>query len=151
MNTPLKKLLVSIALLAVLFTGCNQAVKPSEGPEEVVKKFYSYIKEGGPTTLTEAYRLVDTKAVDEDSFRKTVSSYPRDMEVKVLKATIEEDGGKRAVVTIEYSIESSFGGHMNASTDINLKLDEAAKAWKIDFTGDTYNESPASYQQGGKE
>lgn len=146
---PLKKLLVSIALIAVFFTGCSKAVKPSEGPEEVVKKFYSYIKEGGPTTLTEAYRLVDAKAVEEESFRRTVSSYPRDLDVKVLKSTIE-DVKKRAVVTIEYSMESSFGGHMTTSTDINLKLDEAAKAWKIDFTGDTYDESPASYQQGGK-
>lgn len=135
-----------ILLLAVLLPACSRGVKPAESPEEVVRKFYAYVKEGGTTTLGEAYRLIDAKGgrVDEDSFKKTVSSYPKDMDVKVVGSAIDGKSD-RAVVTIEYRTESAFGGYMVSKTDVNLKLDREAKAWRIDYAGETYDESPASY------
>lgn len=140
------------AVLMLFSAGCkSNEVKPAESPEEVVKKFYAYIKEGGPTTLNEAYRMCDLRpgTLEEGRFKDTVSKYPKDLEVKILGTTIDEKKDI-AVVSIECRTASSFGGYMTTSTDLNLSLDREAKAWKIDFAGDTYEETPASYGAGGK-
>lgn len=145
-------LLFFFALVMLFSAGCKGGgdVKPAEAPEEVVKKFYAYVKEGGPTTLNEAYRLCDLRpgTLDEGRFKETVTKYPKDLEVKVLGTTID-DKKNIAVVSIECKTASSFGGYMTTTSDLNLSLDKETKSWKIDFVGDTYEESPASYGTGG--
>ena len=113
-------------------------IKTSESPDEVVKKFYSYIGEGGSSSLAEAYKLISTThfTLTEDKFNGIVLNYPKGMAVKILGSKVLQD---RAVVTIEYKIASAFGGDFTATTDINLDLDEKSKSWKIDFTGETYS------------
>lgn len=112
-------------------------IRTAESPEEVVKKFYSYVGEGGSSSLGEAYKLISTKhfILTEDKFKGIVLNYPSDMEVKVLSGRVIKD---RAVVSIEYKMASAFGGDFITTTEIHLDLDEKSKSWKIDFTGETY-------------
>lgn len=142
------------ALLAVLFltaSGCEKKVRPAEGPEEVVEKFYAYIQEGGSTTLSEAFRLVDEKLcnLSEAQFKDTVTKYPKDMDVKILGSTIDDEKDI-ATVSVECSIPSSFGGSVTTRSDLNLKLDKEQNRWKIDFTGETSDEDPDKYKSGSE-
>lgn len=151
MKNILKSLILTLFSAVVLFSfGCSKEnIRPAESPEQVVKRFYSYIKEGGTTTLGEAYRLIDTQQskLEEDSFKSTVGKYPRDMDVKIIGSRID-DKKAVAVVTIEFRSASSFGGQMVTTSDINLRLDKGSKSWKIDFAGDTYDENPNMYTMG---
>lgn len=132
----MKELIGSTLFFILIISGCKfGATMPQEGPEDVVKRFYAYIHEGGSTTLSEAYRLVSPRCkLSEDRFRSIVSMYPEDMKVDVIKSTIDMD---KAVVTIEYRTASLFGGDYAARTDINLDLDKATRTWRIDLTGET--------------
>ena len=135
-----KSTLIIIAVF--IFTGCsvsgNSAVKSKEKPEEVVKKFYSYIAEGGTTTLREAYKLISSKhyKLNEEQFKGIVANYSKDMKVNILNSNIKKD---RAVVTIEYTIPSAFGGDFVSRSELHLDLDKTTSTWKIDFTGETYD------------
>lgn len=113
-------------------------IKTSESPEDVVKKFYAYIGEGGSSSLAEAYKMISTKhfTLTEDKFKGIVLNYPKGMAVKIVGSKISDE---RAVVSIEYKIASAFGGEFTSTTDINLDLDLNSKSWKIDFTGETYS------------
>lgn len=113
-------------------------IQTSESPQEVVAKFYGYINDGGPTSLGEAYKLVSKKHhnISEDNFNSIVLNYPEDLKMKTINGKMLED---KAIVTIEYSVPSSFGGDYVVETDINLIVDEKTKSWKIDFAGDTYD------------
>ncbi|MBI5682296.1 MAG: hypothetical protein HZC45_03875 [Deltaproteobacteria bacterium] len=138
----MRKISVLIIIAVFIFTGCsangNSAVKSKEKPEEVVKKFYSYIAEGGPTTLHEAYKLVSTKhyKLNEEQFKGIVANYSKDMQVNILNSNIKKD---MAVVTIEYTIPSAFGGDFVSRSELHLNLDKTTSTWKIDFTGETYD------------
>ncbi|HBO83829.1 MAG: hypothetical protein A2073_02650 [Deltaproteobacteria bacterium GWC2_42_11] len=141
----MKNILNFCVLMAIvfIFAGCsangNTAMtKGIEKPEEVVKKFYSYVAEGGPTTLREAYKLISTKhyKMNEEQFKGVVSNYSKDMKVNIISSDIKKD---LAVVTIEYSMPSALGGSFTAQSDMHLELDAASKSWKIDFTGETYD------------
>ncbi len=143
-----KRHILVAAILLLAIYGCGKGgstALPEESPEDVVKKFYAYIKEGGPTTLGEAYRLLSTKhyKMDEDIFKARVSQYPEDLEVKVLGSEIK---GDIAIVTIEYKTASSFGGYVTIQTRVNLELDRDENCWKIDFTGETHEEDPSMYK-----
>ncbi|MBI5233755.1 MAG: hypothetical protein HY880_05315 [Deltaproteobacteria bacterium] len=145
----MKKTLISIIMVAfVILSACGKSKTslPAEGPEEVVTRFYAYLKEGGPTTLGEAYRLISTKryTMYEDIFKDTAKKYPKDLEIKVIGSIINEKE-ERAVVTIEYKAPSAFGGYFTSQTDVALELDKESKSWKIDFTGETYEENPSMY------
>lgn len=136
----ISKLLI---IIAFVFAGCtangnSAAIKGKEKPEEVVKKFYSYIAEGGPTTLKEAYKLVSAKhyKLNEEQFKGITSQYSKDMKVNIISSDIKKN---IAIVNIEYSVPSAFGGNFMAKTEIHLDLDETSNTWKIDFTGETYN------------
>ena len=140
-----KKLSISITivlLLALIGAYAYQykgtlKIQTAESPEEIVKKFYSYINDGGPTSLAEAYRLLSTKnyEISEDRFKTIVLNYPSDLKVKVIEGNITEN---MAIVPIEYETASSFGGVYTVKTEINLDIDEKTKSWKIDFTSETY-------------
>ena len=141
-----KKLSISITivlLLALIGAYAYQykgtvKIQTAESPEEIVKKFYSYISDGGPTSLAEAYRLLSAKnhKISEDRFKTIVLNYPSDLKVKVIEGNITEN---IAIVPIEYETASSFGGVFTVKTEINLDIDEKTKSWKIDFTSETYN------------
>lgn len=132
----------SLFLMALVFVFAYQyykgsvRVKTAESPDEVVRKFYEYIGEGGSSSLSEAYKLISTKhyTLTEDKFKGIVLNYPK-MKVKIIGNKVLNG---RAVVTIEYKVASAFGGDFDVKTDINLDLDERLKSWKIDFTGETY-------------
>lgn len=113
-------------------------IKTSEAPDEVVRKFYGYVGEGGSSSLAEAYKLISTThfTLTEDKFKGIVLNYPKEMAVKIIGSKVSHD---KAVVTIEFKTASAFGGDFTATTDINLDLDEKSKSWKIDFTGETHS------------
>lgn len=140
-----KKNLLAVGILTVIFIiigvyayqySGSVKIKTSESPEEVVKKFYSYIAEGGSSSISEAYRQVSSKrfTLTEDKFKGIVLNYPKNMVVKIIGSKVVKD---RAVVTIEYKCTSAFGGEVCVTTDVNLDLDEKSKSWKIDFTGES--------------
>ena len=142
-----KKLLIGVLLLLPLgiFGGYylyqhkgTFKIQTSESPEEVVRKFYRYISDGGPTSLGEAFKLVSKKhhEISEDNFNSIVLNYPSDLKVTVSNGKVIED---KAIVPIEYTTASSFGGRYTVKTEINLVIDKKTKSWKIDFTGDTYD------------
>lgn len=129
--------------LVFVFGGCSAngnsaSMKGSEKPEDVVRKFYSYIAEGGPTTLHEAYKLISTSRykMREEQFKGIVANYSKNMQVNILGSNIKNDF---AVVTIEYRVPSAFGGDFVSQSELHLDLDKATRTWKIDFTGETYD------------
>lgn len=134
--------IVLVLLVAGVFGGLGYyyqgafKVETAESPEEVVKKFYSNIHEGGSSSLSAAYKLISTKhyTLTEDKFKGIVLNYPSSMEVKVIGHKVIKD---RAVVNIEYKTPSAFGGDFTATTEVNLDLDDKTKSWKVDFTGET--------------
>ena len=139
-----QSIFIIFCVIGLLVSGCSKTSnQPAEAPEDVVKKFYAYIKEGGPTTLGEAYKLCSTKhyVQPEDRFRDTVSKFSKDMKVNVLGSKIMKD---KAVVKIECKVPSVFGGDFVQESDINLDLDEKTNSWKIDFTGETLTSDQGS-------
>jgi|SRR3972149_10659959 len=133
--------IIILSSMNLLTSGCSKTSnQPAESPEDVVKRFYSYVQEGGPTTLGEAYKLCSTKyyKLPEDRFKDVVSKYSKDMKVNVISSKIVKD---RAVVKIECKVPSAFGGDFVQESDINLDLDEKTNTWKIDFTGETQPDS----------
>lgn len=137
---------IMFAAISLLESGCNSGSmtsKPKESPEEVVKKFYAYVQEGGTTTLGEAYKLCSSKyyKLPEDRFKDIVSKYSKDMKVNIIGSKIAKD---KAVVKIECKVPSSFGGDFIQESDVNLDLDEKTNSWKIDFTGETLTSEQGS-------
>ncbi len=141
-----KKISLSITIILLLAVIGGYAyqykgavkIQTAESPEEIVEKFYSYVSDGGPTSLAEAYRLLSTKhyKVPEERFKAIVLNYPSDLKVNVIDGNIVENV---ATVPIEYETASAFGGVFTVKTELNLDIDEKTKSWKIDFTGETYN------------
>jgi hypothetical protein len=141
-----KKLSLSITIILLLAVIGGYAyqykgtvkIQTAESPEEIVEKFYSYVSDGGPTSLAEAYRLLSTKnyKVPEERFKAIVLNYPSDLKVNVIDGNIVENV---AIVPIEYETASAFGGVFTVKTEVNLDIDEKTKSWKIDFTGETYD------------
>jgi len=143
MKKKLSLAITVVVLLAIIGSYAYQykgtvKIQTAESPEEIVKKFYAYINDGGPTSLAEAYRLISTKQheITEDRFKAIVLNYPNDLKVNVIDGNIVESV---ATVPIEYETSSSFGGVFTIKTEVNLNIDEKTKSWKIDFTNETYN------------
>ena len=140
-----KKLYSRILLvIAVAITGCDRlggANAPEDEPEVVAKRFYELISaakmEGGTTTASEAYKLVDTKIsnLNVNQFLEIIKRYPEKFAVDVGKAEIK---GTQALVPISYKMPSSFGGEYTVQEVLPLNVDPATNTWKVDFTGDTY-------------
>src|SRR3989338_4987512 len=131
-----------LLVLAIVLAGCDLGdTQPDEGPEAVAKRFYELISaakmEGGSTTASEAYKLVDTKAsnLNVNQFLEIIKRYPEKFAVDVGKAEIK---GTQALVAISYKLPSSFGGEFMVQEVLPLNIDPATHTWKVDFTGDSY-------------
>lgn len=132
-------------IFAIGIAGCNRlggtSTLPEEAPETVAKRFYELISaakmEGGTTTASEAYKLVDTKTsnLNVNQFLEIIKRYPEKFAVEVGKAEIK---GTQALVTISYKLPSSFGGEFTVQEVLPLNVDPATHTWMVDFTGDTY-------------
>jgi len=140
----LKRNFYSRILLAftIAIAGCSGTGDlPEEGPETVAKRFYDLISaarmEGGATTASEAYKLVDTKAsnLHVNQFLEIIKRYPEKFTVDVGNAEIK---GNQALVAISYKLPSSFGGEYTVQEVLPLNIDPATNTWKVDFTGDSY-------------
>lgn len=132
-----------IGVISILLFACGPAKEaskpqPAETPEQVVAKFYQYIGEGGLKTTEEAYKMVSTvhSTLHEGRFKEVIKRYPPGMKVTIKGTSIDKD---RAKVSIECSMPSAFGAYLTQS-DIHLDLDPKLNAWRIDFSGDTYDE-----------
>lgn len=131
-----------LLVLAIAVTGCGRDTElPEEGPEAVTKRFYELISaaklEGGSTTASEAFKMVDTKIsnMNVNQFLEVIKRYPEKFGVDVGKVEIK---GTQALVAISYKMPSSFGGEYTVHEVLPLNVDSATNTWKIDFTGDTY-------------
>jgi len=133
----------ALFICAIAIAGCGRGTGslPEDGPETVAKRFYELISaakmEGGTTTASEAYKLVDTKTsnMNVNQFLEIIKRYPEKFVVDVGKAEIK---GTQALVTISYKLPSSFGGEFAVQEVLPLNIDSATNTWKVDFTGDTY-------------
>lgn len=132
-----------LLVLAIAIAGCGRdtSALPEDGPETVTKRFYELISaaklEGGTTTASEAYKMVDTKIsnLNVNQFLEIIKRYPEKFAVDVGKTEIK---GTQALVAISYKMPSSFGGEYTVQEVLPLNIDPATNTWKIDFTGDTY-------------
>ena len=134
-----------LLVLIIAIAGCSRlggtSALPEDGPEVVTKRFYELISaaklEGGTTTASEAYKLVETKTsnLGLNQFLEIIKRYPEKFAVDVGKAEIK---GKQALVAISYKMPSSFGGEYTVQEVLPLNIDPATNTWKIDFTGDSY-------------
>ncbi len=132
-----------LLVLAIAIAGCGRGTSalPEDGPETVTKRFYELISaaklEGGTTTASEAFKMVDTKVsnLNVNQFLEVIKRYPEKFAVDVGKAEIK---GTQALVAISYKMPSSFGGEYTVQEVLPLNIDPATNTWKIDFTGDTY-------------
>lgn len=132
-----------LIVLAIALAGCGRfgSAVPEEGPESVTKRFYDMITaakiEGGTTSASEAYKLVDVKIsnLGVSQFLEIIKGYPPEFKVEVGKAEIK---GTQALVDISYKMPSSFGGDYTVKQVVPLNIDSATNTWLIDFTGDTH-------------
>ena len=132
-----------LLVLAIAIAGCGRGTSalPEDGPETVAKRFYELISaakmEGGSTTASEAYKMVDIKVsnLNVNQFLEIIKRYPEKFVVDVGKAEIK---GTQALVAISYKMPSSFGGEYTVQEVLPLNVDLATNTWKIDFTGDSY-------------
>ncbi|MDO8283162.1 MAG: hypothetical protein Q7U10_11175 [Thermodesulfovibrionia bacterium] len=133
-----------LLVLAIAIAGCSRlggSALPDEEPEVVAKRFYELISaakmEGGTTTASEAYKLVDIKTsnLDVNQFLEIIKRYPEKFAVEVGKAEIK---GTQALVPISYKLPSSFGGEYTVQEVLPLNIDPTTNTWMVDFTGDSY-------------
>ena len=132
-----------LLVLAIAIAGCGRDTNalPEDGPETVTKRFYELISaaklEGGTTTASEAYKMVDTRIsnLNVNQFLEVIKRYPEKFAVDVGKVEIK---GTQALVSISYKMPSSFGGEYTVQEVLPLNVDPTTNTWRIDFTGDTY-------------
>ena len=131
-----------LLVLAIALAGCDLGdTQPDEGPEAVAKRFYELISaakmEGGSTTASEAYKLVDIRIsnLNVNQFLEVIKRYPEKFAVEIGKTEIK---GAQALVAISYKMPSSFGGEYAVREILPLNIDPVTNTWKVDFTGDTY-------------
>jgi len=134
-----------LCVLVFAIAGCERfggnSALPEDGPEVVTKRFYELISaaklEGGSTTASEAFKLVDTRVSgwNVNQFLEVIKRYPEKFVVNVGKTEIK---GTQALVAISYNLPSSFGGEYTVEEVVPLNIDPSSNTWKIDFTGDTY-------------
>jgi len=134
-----------LLVLAIAIAGCDglggASALPEDGPEVVTKRFYELISaaklEGGSTTASEAYKMIDTKVSNwnVNQFLEVIKRYPEKFAVEVGKVEIK---GTLALVAISYKMPSSFGGEYTVHEVLPLNIDPTTNTWLVDFTGDSY-------------
>lgn len=130
-----------LIVLVIVLVGCSSDTQPDDDPETVTKRFYELISaakmEGGSTTASEAYKLVDISVsnLNVHQFLEIIKRYPEEFTVDVGKAEIN---GTQALVHISYKVPSSFGGEYTVQEVLPLNVDPTTNTWKVDFTGDSY-------------
>ena len=149
----LKKLVGLIIIVLLIACSSSQQKLPEETPEKVVERFFKLLGDGGPSSLTEARKMVSDKYYHptEDNFKKWVDQYQSSTEIRNLQSKIIKDkrDEKIAQVTLEYSVPSDFGGSYTAKSTVNLILDSKTNSWKVDFTGETLPEEAYKKESGG--
>ncbi len=151
-KNPIRTLLIGLfaglLMVAAGFAAIN--FKEQEKPQpvlsavSVVEKFYEYVSEakirGGSMLIREAYKLTDgaQTRTDQALFLEVVSKYPSGFKVDIIDSTVLKN---HAVVTIEYQLSSSFGGAIAIRNPVHLNLDTKSNTWKVDFRGDTDDQS----------
>jgi hypothetical protein len=144
-------LLTVVLLAGVSFAAINLGSREQPLPDvsavTVVEKFYEYISEakirGGSLLINEAYKLTDgaQSRTDRALFLGIVNRYPPGFKADVIGSEIKD---RHAVITIEYRMPTSFGGVYNVRTRIHLNVDQASNTWKLDFRGDSDDQSRES-------
>jgi len=131
-------------------SGCTKAPEkktPKIPPGQVVTKFFALLAENGKLTNREALTMISNshQEINQDSFRRWTESFSSDTKIKVVKTILPEKPNDRgemvAVVLLEAETPSSFGGTFTTTSRMHLILDEKANEWKIDYLGDTIDES----------
>jgi len=110
-------------------------------------KFFDLLAQSGKLTNREALTMLSSsrQEINQDSFRRWTESFSSDTKVKVVKTILPEKPNDRgemvAVVMLEAESPSTFGGTFTTTSRMHLILDEEANEWKIDYMGDTIDES----------
>lgn len=143
--------LLAAAVVVLVALACSKADKkvefPETPPDQVALRFFDLLSKGGKLTTMEAQSMVSTAYMeyDPDDFRRWTSSYSADSRIKVLETILPEKPNERgewvASVMLEVKTPSSFGDYFTTHSRMNLILDQEANEWKIDFMGDTIDES----------
>ncbi len=142
-------LLFSFAF-SLLAGGCSKAPEkkePKMPPGQVVTKFFDLLAENGKLTNREAFTMLSgaRQEISQDSFRRWTESFSGDTKVRVVKTILPEKPNDRgemiAVVMLEAETPSTFGGTFTTTSKMHLILDEETNEWKIDYIGDSIDES----------
>lgn len=138
-------------LIASIVAGCNrnkQVKFPDTTPQETVTQFFRLLADGGRLSSQEALKMVSTKygEINQENFRKWTENFGASRsKIKIVNTTLPQTPDKKgnwiAVVKLEVNAPSMFGDSFTSTSQINLILDEKEKEWKIDFLGDTIDES----------
>lgn len=140
--------LLALAFVAGCAKKADQSKMPATSPQDVVTRFYQLLSDGGRLSLQEAKKMISEKygAINDDSFRKWTSDFgSAKSSIKVVSATLPQTPNKKgdwvAVVKMEVKTPSMFDDNFTTTSQVNLILDEKANEWKVDFMGDTIDES----------
>ena len=148
-------LFFSVIFFNILIAGCGEfgdnRPLPAEKPEAVVKRFYELVSEagirGGTIPIKEAYKMISPQSqMHRSRFIGIIKKYPTGFKVDVVGSKVSKKE-RRAVVTVEYKMASSFGSGYTVNTDLYLLVDEESDAWKIDFTGESDDQDIASLKK----
>ncbi|MFQ5430977.1 MAG: hypothetical protein ACE5EN_00555 [Nitrospinota bacterium] len=144
------QIVASVLLIFSLFQGCTKkgTVKlPDKPPAEVVARFYGLLAEGGKLSIREALTMASTRfrVMDQNDFRRWTESFSKETKYKVLETHLPtaptKDGDWIASVTLEVKTPSTFEDYFITTSKVHLILDKENNEWKIDFMGDSVDES----------
>lgn len=145
----IRKFLIYLLIAFLPLWGCakeEKAAQPEENPQQVVEKFFSFLKSGGRQTLEEAQKLTTASktGVGSEPFRRWTEKYDAETEIKIIDSTVLEqpskDGYKIAEVKIGFKVPSAFGGFMDSTSIMHLIHDKETNKWLIDFWAETIDE-----------
>lgn len=142
-------LLLTIAFFAPACTSnkSDEMKFPEKTPELVVSQFFELLANRGRLNNQEAFRMVSTKYIelDQSNFRKWTENLNSDSKITVAGTTLPTEPNRHgawvAIVALNVSTPSMFGDAFTTTSKIGLILDSETNEWKIDFLGDTIDDS----------
>jgi len=146
----LRSFLLFSFVFCLITSGCTKTLEkktPKTPPGQVVLKFFDLLAAGGKLSNREALTMLSNarQEINQDSFRRWTESFSPDTKIKIVKTILPKKPNDRgeivAVVLLESEIPSSFGGTFTTTSRMHLILDEEANEWRIDYMGDTIDES----------